>query len=164
MAIQGKLVEQRPEEGTGEELYQQIQVEKKKLIAEGKIKKEKPLSMITEKEIPFEIPESWKWVRLRDICTKIVDGDHNPPAGISTTSDYLMLSAQNINNNKVVELEKVRYLTKEVFEQVAQRTNAQKGDIFFTTVGTLGRSCVYEGGFNICFQRSVSVLTTLNIC
>ena len=53
LAIQGKLVEQRPEEGTGEELYQQIQAEKKKLIAEGKIKKEKPLPEITEEEIPF---------------------------------------------------------------------------------------------------------------
>lgn len=63
-AIQGKLVEQRPEEGTAEELYQQIQEEKQKLIQEGKIKKEKPLAEITEDEIPFDIPDSWKWVRL----------------------------------------------------------------------------------------------------
>lgn len=67
-AIQGKLVEQRAEEGTGEELYQQIQAEKQRLIAEKKIKKEKPLAEITEDEIPFDIPESWKWVRLGD-CT-----------------------------------------------------------------------------------------------
>lgn len=67
-AIQGKLVEQRPEEGTGEELYQQIQAEKQRLVKEGKIKKEKPLPEIAENEIPFDIPESWKWVRLGD-CT-----------------------------------------------------------------------------------------------
>jgi len=67
LAIQGKLVEQRPEEGTGEELYQQIQAEKQKLIKAGTIKKEKPLPDITEDEKPFEIPESWKWVRLGDI-------------------------------------------------------------------------------------------------
>lgn len=66
LAIQGKLVEQRPEEGTAEELYQKIQEEKKRLIKEGKIKKEKPLPEITEDEVPFEIPESWKWVRLGD--------------------------------------------------------------------------------------------------
>lgn len=64
MAIQGKLVEQRPEEGTGEELYKQIQAEKQKLIKEGKIKKEKPLPEITDDAKPFDIPESWKWVRL----------------------------------------------------------------------------------------------------
>lgn len=61
-AIQGKLVEQRSEEGTAEELYQQIQEEKKKLIKEGKIKKEKPLAEITEDEISFDIPESWNEV------------------------------------------------------------------------------------------------------
>jgi len=67
MAIQGKLVEQRPEEGTAEELYQQMQAEKQRLIKEGKIKKEKPLPEITEDEIPFDIPESWKWVRVGDV-------------------------------------------------------------------------------------------------
>lgn len=64
LAMQGKLVEQRPEEGTADELYKQIVAEKEKLIKEGKIKKEKPLPEITEDEIPFEIPSSWKWVRL----------------------------------------------------------------------------------------------------
>ena len=68
-AIQGKLVEQRPEEGTGEELYRQIQAEKQRLIKEGKIKKEKPLAEITDDEIPFDIPDSWKWVRLPEIGT-----------------------------------------------------------------------------------------------
>ena len=71
MAIQGKLVEQRPEEGTGEELYQQIQREKQALIKAGKLKKQKPLPEIAENEVPFEIPETWKWVRLCTIgCTQ----------------------------------------------------------------------------------------------
>ena len=69
LAIQGKLVEQRPEEGTAEELFAQIQQEKQRLIAEKKIKKEKPLPEITEDEKPFDIPESWKWVRFGDIST-----------------------------------------------------------------------------------------------
>lgn len=69
LAIQGRLVEQRPEEGTGEELYRQIQAEKQRLIQAGKIKKEKPLPEISEDEVPFEIPESWKWVRLGDISS-----------------------------------------------------------------------------------------------
>lgn len=67
LAIQGKLVPQRPEEGNAEELYKQIQAEKQKLIKEGKIKKEKPLPPITDDEKPFEIPASWKWVRLKEI-------------------------------------------------------------------------------------------------
>ena len=75
-AIQGKLVEQRPEEGTAEELYKQIQDEKQRLIKEGKIKKEKPLADITEDEIPFDIPESWKWVR---VCSVGVTQTGNTP-------------------------------------------------------------------------------------
>lgn len=75
-AIQGKLVEQRPEEGTAEELYQQIQDEKQKLIKAGKIKKEKSLAEIAEDEIPFDIPESWKWVR---VCSVGVTQTGNTP-------------------------------------------------------------------------------------
>ena len=67
LAIQGKLVEQRPEEGTAQELYAQIQAEKQRLIQSGKLKKEKPLPEITEDEKPFEIPEGWMWVRIGQI-------------------------------------------------------------------------------------------------
>jgi type I restriction enzyme S subunit len=65
-AMQGKLVEQREEEGTAEELYRQIQGEKQRLMEEGLIRKEQKLPAITEEEIPFEIPATWKWVRMGD--------------------------------------------------------------------------------------------------
>ena len=68
MAVRGKLTEQRPEEGSAEELLARIREEKQRLIAEGKMKKEKPLPEITEDEIPFDIPAGWKWVRLGEIC------------------------------------------------------------------------------------------------
>ena len=72
-----------------------------------------------------------------------------------------MASSTNINEDRIVELEKVRYLSKEVFIKENERTSVEIGDIFFTSVGSLGRSCVYSGGLNICFQRSVSVISTL---
>lgn len=65
LAIQGKLVEQRAEEGTAEELFARIQQEKQRLIAEKKIKKEKgEYGEIKEDEILFAIPATWKWVRF----------------------------------------------------------------------------------------------------
>ena len=161
LAVQGELVEQRAEEGTARELLEQIKLEKEQLIKDKKIKKSKPLPQITEDEIPFEIPESWEWVRLEDICTKLVDGDHNPPRGVDEKTDYIMASSTNINNNTIVDIEKVRYLTQDIFQKENERTQVTDGDIFFTSVGTLGRSCVYKGGYNICFQRSVSVIRTL---
>ena len=113
-----------------------------------------------EDEIPFELPEGWEWCRLINICSKLIDGDHNPPKGEDTVTQYLMLSSTNINNDTLVELEKVRYLSKDIFDKENQRTDVNIGDIFFTSVGSIGRSCVYTGGFNICFQRSVSVIRT----
>lgn len=159
MAIQGKLVEQRPEEGTAEDLYQQIQEEKQNLIKEGKLKKEKPLAPIEDDEIPFDIPCNWKWVRLKNICSKIVDGDHNPPKGENSATDYLMLSASNINQDTLIDLNKARYLSKECYLLENERTKLEKGDILLTTVGTIGRSCIFQGGMNICFQRSVTVIS-----
>ncbi|MBR2899046.1 MAG: restriction endonuclease subunit S [Fibrobacter sp.] len=95
------------------------------------------------------------------MCDKLIDGDHNPPKGISERTDYLMLSSRNINNDTLVDLENARYLTKELFEEENKRTELKKGDILFTSVGSLGRSCIYLGNGNFCFQRSVSVIHTL---
>ena len=72
MAIQGKLVEQRLEEGTADELYERIISEKTQLIKDGKIKKEKPLPEIAKDEIPFEIPNSWRWVRFGEFIKKVL--------------------------------------------------------------------------------------------
>lgn len=130
LAVRGKLVEQRAEEGTAKELIEQIRIEKERLIKEGKIRKEKPLPEITGEEMPFEIPESWEWVRLNDICTKLIDGNHNPPKGVNVFTEYIMASSTNINNDTIVELDKVRYLTKEVFEKENERTKVTEGDIF----------------------------------
>ena len=74
LAIQGKLVEQRPEEGSAEELYAQIQAEKQALIKAKKIKKEKTLPEISDEEKPFDIPDNWKWVRTGEIL-QLLDGE-----------------------------------------------------------------------------------------
>ena len=77
-AIQGKLTEQLPEDGTAEELYQQIQREKQELVRAGKIKKDKPLPEITEEEIPFDIPDNWKMCRLGSVITLVSGTDYKP--------------------------------------------------------------------------------------
>ena len=66
-AVRGELTEQLAEDGTAKDLLMQISDEKRRLVAEGKIKKEKALPAISDEEIPFEIPENWEWVRLGNI-------------------------------------------------------------------------------------------------
>ena len=78
-AIQGKLTEQLATDDNVEDLLQAIKEEKELLIKEKKIKKQKPLPEITEDEIPFTIPENWKWVRLGEIVSILGDGLHGTP-------------------------------------------------------------------------------------
>ena len=180
LAIHGKLVPQDSSDEPASVLLEKLRAEKEAKIKAGELKRDKYDSFIyknttdncyyekfdgkeavcIDDEIPFELPVSWQWSKLGRICTKLVDGDHNPPKGIEEKTDYIMASSRNINHDSIEDLENVRYLTKEVFEIENQRTQAKKGDIFFTSVGTLGRSCIYEGNLNICFQRSVSILET----
>jgi type I restriction enzyme S subunit len=104
-AIQGKLVEQREEDGTAEDLYKQIQEEKKKLIKEGKIKKTKALPEITEDEIPFDIPENWKWVRLGDLCNY---GKCNSTPSKNIPKDAWLLDLEDIEKDTGRVLNKKR--------------------------------------------------------
>ena len=133
LAIQGKLVKQRPEEGTGEELYQQIQAEKKRLIQEGKIKKERPLPEIAEDEVPFEIPESWKWVQIRDIAIKITDGTHHSPANYEQ-GKYRYVTAKNIKNQGVT-LTNITYVSEDVHNEIFARCNPEHGDVLLIKDG-----------------------------
>lgn len=135
LAIQGRLVPQRPEEGNAEDLYKQIQNEKQKLIKEGKIKKEKPLPPITDDEKPFEIPETWKWVRLGSILNKLVDGTHKTPK--YTISGIPFVSVRNISNG-TLDLSNTKFISLKEHEELFLRCNPQKGDILLSKVGTTG--------------------------
>lgn len=138
-AIQGQLVEQRPEEGTGEELYQQIQAEKQRLIAEKKIKKEKPVAEISEDEIPFDIPESWKWCRLSSLTYNW--GQKTPD------KTFCYIDVGSINNishtlnieNAVVEAKDASSRAKKI---------VQKGDVIFATIRPyLKNICIIDRDF-----------------
>ncbi len=133
LAIQGKLVEQRPEEGIAEELYRQIQVEKQALIKAGKIKKEKPLPEITEDEIPFDIPESWKWVRLTDVAIKITDGTHHSPPN-TERGEYMYVTAKNIKDYGIV-LDNITYVSSKIHSDIYSRCDPEKGDVLLIKDG-----------------------------
>ena len=135
MAIQGKLVEQRAEEGTGEELYRQIQAEKQRLIKEGKIKKEKPLPDIAEDEVPFEIPESWKWVRWGELSDSIQYGYN---AAAQSNGRIKMVRISDIQDNAVL-WDRVPYC--DISENEIPTYRLQNNDILFArTGGTVGKS------------------------
>lgn len=148
MAMQGKLVEQRPEEGTADELYEQIVAEKAQLIKEGKIKKEKPLPEIAEDEIPFEIPSSWKWVRFGEF------GSYKKgPFGSALTKAIFVPKADN--TIKVYEQKNAiqkdaslgdYYITRDYFESKMKGFELFPGDIIVSCAGTIGETYIMPDG------------------
>lgn len=141
-AIQGKLVEQRPEEGTGEELYRQIQEEKKRLIKEGKIKKEKPLPEIAEDEIPFDIPESWKWVRLSEIISVLGDGIHGTPV-FDEMGDYYFVNGNNLAKGHIVFKADTKKVSFDEYEK--HKKPLDENTILISINGTIGNYAFYAG-------------------
>ncbi len=165
MAIQGKLVEQRPEEGTGEELYRRIQTEKQALIKPGKIKKEKPLPEITEDEIPFEIPSTWKWVHWGEVIN-IVSARrvHQSDWKSEGIPFYRAREIAKLAENGYVENE--LFISQELFDEFSKSGVPQPGDLMVTAVGTLGKTYIvkqndhfyYKDASVICFENYGHIL------
>lgn len=148
-AIQGKLVEQRPEEGTGKELYRQIQAEKQRLIKEGKIKKEKPLPKITEDELPFDIPESWKWCRLSDVID-VRDGTHDSPKYVPV--GIPLVTSKNLVNG-VIDYGNVKYITQEDADKINVRSMVDDDDILFAMIGSIGNPVLVKKDREFCIKN-----------
>lgn len=161
-AIQGNLVEQREEEGNAEELYQQIQEEKEKLIKEGKIKKAKKLSEITEDEIPFDIPKSWKWVRLGSLTEIITKGSSPSWQGIKYTDEGLLfVTSENVGVEQLL-LDTPKYL-EERFNEIQERSILKKGDILTNIVGaSIGRTAIYDRDGLANINQAVCLIRLIN--
>lgn len=145
LAVQGKLVEQRAEEGTARELLEQIKLEKEQLIKDKKIKKSKPLPEITEDEIPFEIPESWEWVRVGEI------GSLTRGSGIKRTEviedGYPCIRYGELYTTYRTKFEKtVSFVNKELFDKCHK---IRTGDVAMTLTGEnktdIAMAVTYEG-------------------
>lgn len=109
LAMRGKLVPQDSQDEPASVLLEKIKEEKAQLIKEKKIKKSKPLPEITEEEKPFEIPESWEWVRLGEILD-VRDGTHDTPKYLD--SGVPLITAENLDNGSI-DFNNVNYISFE---------------------------------------------------
>ena len=123
MAVQGKLVEQNPDDEPASVLLERIKAEKQELIKTGKIKKGKPLPEITEDEILFDIPDSWEWVRLSQIGETNIGLTYRP-SDKTTFGGTLVLRSSNIQNDKMDYTDNVF-----VSCDIPERAMIHKGDI-----------------------------------
>ncbi|MCK9323090.1 MAG: restriction endonuclease subunit S [Candidatus Methanomethylophilaceae archaeon] len=132
-AVEGKLVSQKAEDGTAAELLAKIKKERDGLVKAGKIKKGTPLPPVSEEEKPFEIPASWEWVRLGEVCLKLTDGTHHSPPN-TQNGEYKYISAKNITSNGI-DLSNVTYINKSLHDEIYARCDPCYGDILYIKDG-----------------------------
>lgn len=146
LAMQGKLVPQDPSDQPASELLKEIDVEKQRLVQEGKIKKPKPLSPVGEEEKPYALPQGWVWVRLGEISSYIQRGKG---------PSYVDSSTHRVISQKCVrwyglDLEPARYIDPESLEKYEAIRFLQGGDLLWnsTGTGTIGRACLVSHNLN----------------
>ena len=155
LAVQGKLVQQDPADEPAAVLLQKIRAEKDRLIAEGKIKRDKPLAEIGEEEKPFELPQGWEWVRFGEIAGIERGGSPRP------IEAFLTDDPEGLNWIKIGDTEKGgKYITsagqKIKREGLVKTRMVFPGDFLLTNSMSFGRpyitqiqGCIHDGWLRI---------------
>ena len=160
LVIKGKLVPQDPNDEPADKLLEKIREEKEKLIKEGKLKRDKNETYIfknsddnsyyeqidgetvcIDDDLPFEIPDSWRWERLQNICTLITDGTHQTPT--YTNIGHIFLSSKNVTTNKI-NWDNVMYISDDLHEKLYSRLAPELNDILLAKNGTIGKAALVD--------------------
>lgn len=149
-AMQGKLTKQLPEDGNAKDLIEEIKAEKEKLIAEGKIKKQKALAPISNNETPFSIPENWQWVRLPDISESLLGKTLNKSTDSGVEKPYLC--SINIYWDGV-DLNKVK--TAKFSQSDIEQYKLSKKDLLVCEGGDVGRSAIWNLDSEMYYQNAL---------
>lgn len=161
-AMQGKLTNQLESDSSVDDLLASIKKEKKQLIKENKIYKDKKLVEDVENKFDIDIPYNWRFVNLQEICTQITDGEHKTPNRVSEYQGYYLLSARNILNGKLV-LDDVDYVSKKEYDVISKRCNPHRNDILISCSGSVGRCCLINDDNNYVMVRSAAMIHCLQM-
>ena len=166
LAIHGKLVPQDPNDEPASVLLERIKAEKERLIQEGKIKRSKKSKVPSDtphyENVPFEVPSSWMWTTIEEICSKI--GSGSTPRGSNYSANGIpFFRSQNVYNDRLV-YDDIKYISEEVHQKM-KGTEVLANDLLLNiTGGSLGRCAVVPADFNcgnvsqhVCIMRSVLV-------
>ena len=166
LAIRGKLVPQDPNDEPASVLLERIRAEKEQLIAQGKLKKSKTKTSDKPhyENVPFEIPDSWEWVTLDFVCSKIGSGS-TPKGSNYSESGIPFFRSQNVYNDGLV-FEDIKYISEQVHQSMIG-TEVKANDLLLNiTGGSLGRCAIVPLNFtqgnvsqHVCIVRPIVVLS-----
>lgn len=159
-AIEGRLVPQDPNDEPASALLARIRQEKEQLVKEGKLKKKdlvvKPIS---EDEIPFDIPETWEWVRLKDLVILITKGSSPSWQGVKYVDNgILFITSENVREG-YLELSSPKFL-EDKFNDIQSRSILKKGDLLTNIVGaSIGRTAEFNLNLDNCnINQAVAII------
>ena len=148
----GKLVRQDPNDEPASELLRSIELEKQRLVKEGKIKDMKPLPLIDLIDLPSKIPDLWQWTRIETICEVIVDCPHSTAKFIP---DGIICIDTNSFKGGEINYHKLRYVSEETYLDRINRLSPQAGDVIFAREGSVGESVIIPSGMECCLGQRV---------
>lgn len=138
-AIEGKLTAdwraENPDFEPASELLKRIAANKAQLIKENKLKPQKLLPSISDKEKPLELPEGWSWCRLGEVCNFITKGTTPPASELLPHSEIPYLKVYNIVNQKIDFDYRSQFISREVHEKLLNRSKVFPGDVLMNIVG-----------------------------
>lgn len=152
LAVRGLLVPQDPADEPASVLLQKIHAEKDRLIAEGQIKRDKPLPPVTDEEKPFALPVGWEWGRLEQLSIAIVDCPHSTPKFVE--SGRLCLDTNSFKQGVLLP-HKLRFVDDSTFVERNARLAPQPGDLVFAREGSVGESILIPDGVDACLGQRV---------
>lgn len=153
LAICGKISIQDLKKESAQKDFHELDLIKKNLLDNKIVKKEK-IAKVDNDDIPFEIPDNWKWCQLADLCKSVTDGTHKTPTYIEQGIPFL--SVKNISSG-FFDLEDVKYIGQYEHEELLRRCKPERGDILFCRIGTLGKA------IEINFEPSFSIFVSLGL-
>jgi type I restriction enzyme S subunit len=148
LAVMGKLVPQDPKDQPAGELLNEIEENKKRLIKEGKIKKQEVLSPIKPEEIPYEIPKEWVWVKMEALCYGITSGSTPPQNIFSSTEGIPYLKVYNIKNQRIDFNYRPQFIKPDYHQSKSKRSTLYPGDVVMNIVGPpLGKIAIIPNDY-----------------
>lgn len=158
LAVQGKLVPQDLSDEPASELLKKIRVEKDRLIAEGKIKRDKPLAEISDEEKPFDLPGGWEWARFSALAA-FENGDRG--SNYPSRSNFVDQGIAFINAghlvDELIEYADMNYITPQNFD-LLRSGKIQRGDILYCLRGSLGKFAQVTNDFAGAIASSLVII------
>ncbi|HGY2793356.1 TPA: restriction endonuclease subunit S [Citrobacter amalonaticus] len=142
LAVRGKLVPQDPNDEPASELLKRIAAEKAELVKQGKIKKQKPLPLVSEVDKPFDLPNGWEIEFLGNLAFYITKGTTPTSVGLQFTDEGVnFVKVEDISNNSISRSKNSQFISDES-NHILARSQLDIGDILFSIAGTIGKTCL----------------------